>query len=169
MQGIFDSFRGIPVVFYLDREMNKRTNNKLNTEVNSSNTLNKTDSNNKEKRQGWGQLNPFLIYKKTKTIFISICRESKVLKRVIECCLLNGGVFLASILVFEYGLLPGLKSLLSIVFGQNSGTGSTIWSWMQPALSLLFGMIWILPLFILSKVVNSLWFQVNLISLITYQ
>lgn len=92
-------------------------------------------------------------------------RESKVLKRVIECCLLNGGVFLASILVFEYGLLPGLKSLLSIVFGQNSGTGSTIWSWMQPALSLLFGMIWILPLFILSKVVNSLWFQVICLSI----
>lgn len=56
-------------------------------------------------------------------------------------------------MVFEYGLLPGLKLLLS------SLGNSSIWVWVQPILSLLFGMIWVLPLLLLSKVVNGLWFQ----------
>lgn len=56
-------------------------------------------------------------------------------------------------MIFEYGLLPGLKLLLSTL------GNSSIWGWVQPILSLLFGMIWVLPLLLLSKVVNGLWFQ----------
>lgn len=74
---MFDSFRGIPVVFYLDREMNKRTNNKINTEVNSSNTLNKTDSSNKEKRQGWETLYSVSNLKKTKIYFFLFPENQK--------------------------------------------------------------------------------------------
>lgn len=92
--------------------------------------------------------------------FFFVCRESKVLKRVLECCALNGGVFYTSILIFDAVLLPLLRILLTIMLGENSGTGSTIWSWMQPALSILFGTIWVMPLFFLSRIVNSLWFQV---------
>ena len=89
------------------------------------------------------------------------CRQSKILKRTIQCCALNGGVFWASILVFEGGLLPFLKYLLSIIFGHSPGMGMTVWSWTKPFLSLTFGTVWVLPLFLLSRIVNSLWFQVN--------
>lgn len=84
-----------------------------------------------------------------------------MLKRVLNCCLLNGGVFWVSINLFEYGLLPGLQILLHWLFGPNSGNGAYVWSWMQPLLSIMFGMIWVLPLFLLSRIVNSLWFQVR--------
>lgn len=87
-------------------------------------------------------------------------RKSNVRMRVFNCCVLNGGVFLASIFMFEWGLLPALSLLLRWVFGPNSGNAAYVWSWIQPFLSLLFGMIWVMPLLILSRVVNSLWFQV---------
>lgn len=79
--------------------------------------------------------------------------------RVLNCCLLNGGVFWVSINLFEYGLLPVLRLMLTYMFASDSGNASYVWSWLQPVLSLLFGMVWVLPLFILSRVVNSLWFQ----------
>lgn len=133
LQGLFDSIKGTTVVFYLDKEINKKllAKQKTTSQNNLSSFTNKRDINAPKREE-----------------------ESKVLKRVLQCCALNGGVFWASIMVFEYGLLPGLKLLLSQL-GQNS----MVWSWVQPILSLLFGMIWVLPLFLLSKVVNGLWFQ----------
>jgi len=94
--------------------------------------------------------------------FISLFnfRESMVLMRTLQCCALNGGVFWASILIFDFGLLPFVKYLLTIIFGHSPGMGLTVWSWIQPFLSLTFGTIWVLPLFLLSRIVNSLWFQV---------
>lgn len=92
--------------------------------------------------------------------FVNISRESKVLKRVLECCALNGGVFYSSMVIFDAVLLPLLRILLTKMLGENSGIGLTVWSWMQPALSILFGTIWVMPLFFLSRIVNSLWFQV---------
>jgi etoposide-induced 2.4 mRNA len=62
--------------------------------------------------------------------------------------------------IFEKVLLPLLRALLTQMLGENSGIGLTVWSWMQPFLSILFGMIWVMPLFFLSRIVNSLWFQV---------
>lgn len=90
---------------------------------------------------------------------ISLLRDSKVLKRVLQCSALNGGVFWLGIAFFEYLVLPTLKYVLTRVFSDETGIGPVIWSWVQPFLSLFFGMLWVMPLFILSKVVNSLWFQ----------
>lgn len=90
-------------------------------------------------------------------------RESKVLKRTIQCCVLNGGIFLLSIWLFEYGLLPSINHILRLIFGEESFMRRLIWSWIQPLLSFVFKTIWVLPLFFLSKVINSLWFQVSTI------
>ncbi|XP_059472976.1 etoposide-induced protein 2.4 homolog [Neocloeon triangulifer] len=78
----------------------------------------------------------------------------KVLERTLQCCLLNGGVFLASILVFDYILLPSMKRVLFLL-----GTDQYMWSWTKSLLSWTFGAVWVLPIFLLSKMINALWFQ----------
>lgn len=80
-------------------------------------------------------------------------RKSKIFRRVFQCCGLNCFIFLFSIYLFDRLILPGLQYLLSV-----SGNSSK-WDWIHPILSFVFSMIWILPLFLLSKIVNGLWFQ----------
>ncbi|CAG9785418.1 unnamed protein product [Diatraea saccharalis] len=131
IKGFIDSLRGVTVLLYLDKEINERA-------LRSSPLI---DVDTKQKKQ-------------TKPK-----QESKVLTRVLQSCILNGFIFLLSILVFEYALLPAVKYLVIIVFGHNPGVAHNVWAWMQPFLLMTFRMIWVLPLFLLSKLVNSLWFQ----------
>lgn len=84
-----------------------------------------------------------------------------MLKRIFQCCLLNGGFFGLSIVLFECALLPFIRIFLNWMFGNNPVVGAVVGGWIVTFLSIIFGMIWILPLFILSKIVNSLWFQVS--------
>lgn len=89
-------------------------------------------------------------------------RDGKVLSRVLHCCLLNGGIFWLSIVAFEYLLIPGLQYLLTLVLGQSS-IAQTVWSWSMPLLKLTFGTLWVIPLFLLSKIINTLYFQVSIV------
>ncbi|XP_022119537.1 etoposide-induced protein 2.4 homolog [Pieris rapae] len=133
IKGFIDSLRGVTVLLYLDKEINERALSR----------------------------SPQLEYDgaKSKLKQPKIKQESKVLTRVLQSCILNGFIFLLSILVFEYALLPGVKYLVIAIFGHNPGVAYSVWSWIQPFLSMTFRMIWVLPLFLLSKLVNSLWFQ----------
>ncbi|XP_063222927.1 etoposide-induced protein 2.4 homolog isoform X2 [Bacillus rossius redtenbacheri] len=81
------------------------------------------------------------------------------MKRVLECCVLNGGVCLCSILFFYGALLPALNCAFHAVFGDSSSVGQLAWGWLKVCLSWIFSIFWVLPLLLLSKVVNSLWFQ----------
>lgn len=130
-KGFIDSLRGVTVLLYLDKEINERTRHL---------TKGKDTDNSKQK-----------TYKPL--------QESKVLTRVLQSCALNGGIFWCSILIFEYALLPGVKYLVSVIFGHDPGVAHNVWEWMQPFLYMTFRMIWVLPLFLLSKLVNCLWFQ----------
>lgn len=85
--------------------------------------------------------------------------EHKIYKKIIHCAILNGGIFLFSLILFDYGILPGLKFLFTFIFGETSFMGRLMWSWIEPILSFVFKSIWVVPLFLLSKAVNSLWFQ----------
>ncbi|CAH1997586.1 unnamed protein product [Acanthoscelides obtectus] len=136
-RGFYDSCRGTIAILYLDKEINEQ---KLTWQSPSRVSV----------RQKETSLNEV---KKPKE------KESKVLKRVCQCGMLNGGIFLFSILLFEYGLLPAINNLFSIIFGNDSFMGNLVWSWIQPMLSLIFKTVWVIPLFLLSKVVNALWFQ----------
>ncbi|XP_059051442.1 etoposide-induced protein 2.4 homolog [Achroia grisella] len=133
IKGFIDSLRGVTVLLYLDKEINEKALSRSP----------RVDSGNTQSRQ-----------KQTK-----VNQESKVLTRVLQSCILNGFIFLLSILVFEYVLLPAVKYLVTVVFGHDPGVAHNVWSWMKPFLSMTFRMIWVLPLFLLSKLVNSLWFQ----------
>jgi etoposide-induced 2.4 mRNA len=79
--------------------------------------------------------------------------KSKVALRVFQCCALNGGLFLLSILFFYYLLLPFLEVLITHF------TDSGIWSYINVTLSWIFSCIWVMPLFLLSKIFNFFWFQ----------
>ncbi|XP_026500912.1 etoposide-induced protein 2.4 homolog [Vanessa tameamea] len=131
IKGFIDSLRGVTVLLYLDREINERALSR----------------------------SPPADFENSKQKQTKVKQESKVLTRVLQSCILNGFIFLLSILIFEYGLLPAVKYLVILVFGHNPGVAHNVWGWMQPFLSMTFRMIWVLPLFLLSKLVNSLWFQ----------
>ncbi|GAB0096606.1 etoposide-induced protein 2.4 [Sergentomyia squamirostris] len=149
-RGCVDSIKGITVLFYLDREVNKKLSSRSSRSKSTSNerlNLTATPPATTVRRSG-------ISKEATKRE-----EESMVWWRVLQCCLLNGGVFLGSIIIFEYIILPGLKTIFTLMLSNESSFGSNVWGWMQPFLSLIFRMIWVLPLFALSKIVNSLWFQ----------
>ncbi|KXJ24974.1 Etoposide-induced protein 2.4 [Exaiptasia diaphana] len=88
--------------------------------------------------------------------------SKQILKNMIQCCLLNGGIFWLSIFLFENYIIPILQWITRNIFELVSGSTSqhsNVWFWMGPALSYVFGALWVLPLFWLSKPLNSLWFQ----------
>lgn len=128
--GCVDSFRGSISLFYIDNKINEKAAYERNKR---SEIL---------KRKKYGQ--PTQI------------KDGKVLKRILQCCSLNGGVFWLSLIMFDYVLLPFMKYLLTSVLGQSA---TTTWFRILPYLSWSFSALWVLPLFILSKIVNSLWFQ----------
>ncbi|XP_063619619.1 etoposide-induced protein 2.4 homolog isoform X1 [Cydia splendana] len=176
IKGFIDSLRGVTVLLYLDKEINEKA---------LSRSPHK-DADGKQKQKAPKVLHWLTIifewFASRGVTEVKKCvsepdsepdsepeldliyvdwkqRESKVLTRVLQSCILNGFIFLLSILVFEYVLLPSMKYLVTVVFGHNPGVAHNVWGWMQPFLSMTFRMIWVLPLFLLSKLVNSLWFQ----------
>ncbi|CAG9766507.1 unnamed protein product [Ceutorhynchus assimilis] len=85
--------------------------------------------------------------------------ESKVVHNVIQCALLNGGVFLLSVLLFEYVLLPSIDAIFRTMFGAESFVTNVVWSWVKFFILKIYQTAWLVPLFLLSKVINALWFQ----------
>ncbi|XP_046352994.1 etoposide-induced protein 2.4 homolog [Haliotis rufescens] len=82
----------------------------------------------------------------------------RVTNRIFMCCAWNGGVCWLSIFVFHYMLLPCIYWFTELISG-GSLTHGLVWSWLSPLLSWTFSALWVLPLFVLSKVINCFWFQ----------
>ncbi|XP_075224018.1 EI24 domain-containing protein tank isoform X3 [Lycorma delicatula] len=150
-KGLADSLKGTVTIFYLDKNIMDR----------ASQSSPIRDQNASPRRRN-SQLTP------AKPIQRHL-EEPKVLRRTAQCCALNGGVFWLSILLFEYAVLPGLKYFMISAFGNSSVTGKYVWTVTKSCLTWTFGMIWVLPLFLLSKVINSLWFQSMMVNLVPYQ
>lgn len=78
---------------------------------------------------------------------------------MLKCCALNGGLTWLSIVIFEQLVLPALRFLLLLFYGgQTSDDMILVWGWLHSILTVLFKVVWVLPIFLLCKVVNSLWF-----------
>ncbi|KAG0715929.1 Etoposide-induced protein 2.4 [Chionoecetes opilio] len=84
--------------------------------------------------------------------------ENNVLYRIMQCSILNGIVFGLSMLFFEYVLLPSLSVVMGYFLASAEGD-SRVWMYVQPVLSALFNMFWVMPIFILSRIINTIWFQ----------
>jgi len=82
--------------------------------------------------------------------------EPRILHRVLQSCLLNGCVFMLSILVFDLVFLPLVHGCMLFLLGE---LGYSLWLWVSALLCTVFSTCWVLPLFFLSKIVNSLWFM----------
>jgi len=82
--------------------------------------------------------------------------EPNILERTVKCCLLNGVVFAMSIILFESLVLPLLQTILTLLGGSRA---EAMWSYTEPVLSVAFSTLWVLPFFLLSKIVNAIWFQ----------
>ena len=59
---------------------------------------------------------------------------------------------------FQVYCIIHVLSVIACVVG-SSGTDNIVWAYMGPILSATFSALWVLPLFVLSKVVNGFWFQ----------
>jgi len=85
--------------------------------------------------------------------------EPNILERTVKCMLLNGAVFAMSIVLFESFLLPLVQTILYILLAGSQSRADSLWSYTEPVLSVAFSTLWVLPFFLLSKVVNAIWFQ----------
>nr|CAG4647913.1 EOG090X06IP [Moina brachiata]SVE93021.1 EOG090X06IP [Moina brachiata] len=142
ISGFIDSLRGFVLIFTLDRQIELQRSRLL--EINKSKTDSKRRSNTASKS--------FVREKQ---------EEPRILHRAVQCSLLNGVFFCLSIFAFYQIFLPSIEALLTFsfsVFGQLN-TAQWVWSWTAPVLSATFSTLWILPLFVLSKCVNCIWFQ----------
>ncbi|XP_014204504.1 etoposide-induced protein 2.4 homolog [Copidosoma floridanum] len=141
-QGLVDSLRGAVVILTIDKEINER----LKKSPTRTDPRRRSDNNHGS--------SPAKLPKNQ--------RESQVLKRTFQCMVLNFSVCFLGIIFVNYMLLPivmlFIKQFASLCsFSDN--TGETMWSFVQPVVTVIIDVLWLLPMFLLSRIVNALWFQ----------
>jgi len=86
-------------------------------------------------------------------------KEPNILERTVKCCLLNGAVFAMSLLFFENIFLPCMQSALTLFLAGSRQRAELLWNYTEPVLTVAFSTLWVLPFYLLSKIVNAIWFQ----------
>ena len=76
-------------------------------------------------------------------------RNSELRSKLMQCFLLNGVVFMLSLLLFEWLLVP---VVLVIAPSETS-------HWIDMTLTGVFRVLWVLPLYLISRLLNVFWYQ----------
>ena len=100
--------------------------------------------------------------------------------RFVQCLVLNGGIFLSSVLLAEHALAPLLNLVLAVGAGGPAGSGSAaavnssvavvssslaasvlpaVPAGLSSALLYVYYLVWIYPLYCISFILNSIWYQ----------
>jgi etoposide-induced 2.4 mRNA len=83
--------------------------------------------------------------------------NEKLYQRLLQSCILNGIFLLLCILLFNYLLVPVLNWMAYTLISERNH--SLITDYLNPSIQLLFSFVWILPVFLLSKIFNVLCHQ----------
>ena len=83
--------------------------------------------------------------------------KSKLRQRLLQSCILNGVFLFLCIVSFDYLLMPSLNWMTSKIIGAKYN--QIITDYMNPIISIVFSFVWIIPVFMLSKIFNVLCHQ----------
>lgn len=93
-------------------------------------------------------------------VFRLIKQNEKIAKQLLQCFLLNGVILSFSVIMFDYVVLPAIQYVAGFIYGIISDPSqSGILQWLSTILWYLFTGFWVLPVFWISKPINSIWFQ----------
>lgn len=159
-KGFADSLRGAVELFFLDYRASQQREQKLvQRDIDRELILNRESPSreiqNIAKKRALERREQERI--KAQTSGNGEKKEPRILERTLKCCLLNGCVFWSSILIFENVVLPLVQWMLSWVL--RGERADAVWLYTQPILSMAFSTLWVLPFYLLSKIVNAIWFQ----------
>ncbi|CAL5224378.1 g7054 [Coccomyxa viridis] len=79
--------------------------------------------------------------------------DPRILRKTGECFGLNGLIFLGSILLWEYGLAPGMHLLLQAM-GNTAGA-----EYILACLQAVYIVLWLLPVYCISFALSCVWYQ----------
>ena len=105
-----------------------------------------------------------IFFKEQKKISSSNANDSKssnylkLKQRIIQSCILNGLFLLSCILLFNYVLMPFLN-LIILKINSNNNFYLSIHHYVNNFIYFSFSFIWIMPVFLLSKIFNFLCYQ----------
>uniref|UniRef100_A0A0D6R3N1 Uncharacterized protein n=1 Tax=Araucaria cunninghamii TaxID=56994 RepID=A0A0D6R3N1_ARACU len=101
---------------------------------------------------------------------VFFCKRSEILwKRTWQCFILNGCIFLGSIILLKFVISPILQWILPLHFPQQGTAdsydcqitegGKRFYSLLQSGLIALFYVFWFYPMYALSFIISSIWYN----------
>jgi len=161
-KGFADSLRGATELFFLDYRASQQKEKKLvQRDIDRELLLNREsparEIQNLAKKRALERREQQRL--RAESSGASEKKEPRILERTLKCCILNGFVFASSIILFENALLPFIETVLYLIMAGSQERADAVWKYTQPILSVAFSTLWVLPFFLLSKIVNAIWFQ----------
>eukprot|EP00736_Rhodelphis_marinus_P007702 Rmarinus@m.17642 len=103
----------------------------------------------------WAGVKDALNIWRTLIFFI---KSPRLRTHTFQCFLLNGIIFLGSLFLIEHILKPLVHHLLSMS-SNESEEWNTAASWIQTFLDLSYSIMWLAPVYALSFILNTLWYN----------